>query len=149
MAKKLPPNVAESDLSRDLNDLRAVRKHQGKARDTYEVEGHSELIMPVTTDRFSAFDFVLNATAPGKGKNLVKMSVFWMRKILPEFPNHLVAAGSEIDAYLPPKMRAWPELQQQALIVRRLDMILGECIVRGYLTGSGWKSYQKDGTVWG
>jgi len=77
------------------------------------------------------------------------MTVFWLRGPLSEFNHHLVATGKEIDRYLPTSLQNNPELQTRALVVKKLRIVPVECIARGYLTGSGWSSYQNDGTVCG
>ena len=138
--QKIPPTVAETDLSRMLAKEGLVRIHQGKVRDTYELE--DGLLLVVATDRLSAFDFVLNVTVPGKGELLSAMTAFWLKGPLGKFKNHLLVVGEYIDVCLPPNLRWRPELRKRSIVVDKLDIVPIECIVRGYLTGSGWRDYQ-------
>jgi phosphoribosylaminoimidazole-succinocarboxamide synthase len=124
--------------------------HRGKVRDTFAIPGHPDLLLQVASDRISIFDFVLPAEVCGKGKILAAMTVYWLTGILKNIcPNHLVAYGAGIDTYLPVELCALPELESRALVVRKLRMLPVECIVRGFLTGSGWQSYQRTGMVCG
>jgi phosphoribosylaminoimidazole-succinocarboxamide synthase len=122
---------------------------QGKVRDTYSIPGYPETLLVVATDRISIFDFVLGAFVRDKGAILTAMTIFWLSQILTDWQHHMLAYGSGIDSYLPQKLRSNPELQSRALVVRKLEMIPVECIVREYLTGSGWSSYQETGAVCG
>jgi phosphoribosylaminoimidazole-succinocarboxamide synthase len=142
----IPKNVAESDLSQLLTS-QLTRTHQGKVRDTYQLS--DEHLLVVATDRLSIFDFVLPVTVLHKGQILTSLTVHWLTQVLQDTPNHLVAYGSGIDKYLPTELRDQPELQRRTLVVKKLIMLPVECIIRGHLTGSGWKSYQKDGSVCG
>ncbi len=148
MPTPIPKDVAESDLSRTLAKAGLTRVHQGKVRDTWELPD-PELLLQVATDRISIFDFVLNALVPRKGEALTAMTIFWLDEVLKGFDNHLIAYGEEIDIHLPERLRGNRELQSRALVVYKLDMLPVEAIVRGALTGSGFKSYQRDGTVCG
>lgn len=125
------------------------RIHQGKVRDTYEIPGHPDKLLVVATDRLSIFDFVLGKNAQGKGENLTATTIFWLIDVFADIPNHLIAYGSKIDAYLPEALRSFPSLQKRAIIVKRLNMLPIECIVRGYLTGSGLAAYKETGMVCG
>ncbi|MGE5297827.1 MAG: phosphoribosylaminoimidazolesuccinocarboxamide synthase [Acidobacteriaceae bacterium] len=146
MGAKIPAAVAESELSLELNKhLKRVR--QGKVRDTYEIPCEDGLLV-VTTDRISIFDFVLNTVVHLKGVVLNLLSVFWLTEVI-DVKNHLVAWGNQIDVFLPPELGGNRELWARAVVVAKLDMLPIEAVVRGYLTGSGLKSYQKDGTVCG
>ena len=107
----------------------------GKVREIYE-SGEDELIM-VASDRISAFDVIMAEPIPDKGKVLTQMSVFWFDTTGEIVPNHL------IDQDVP------DEVAGRALRVQRLTMYPVECVVRGYITGSGWKEYQRDGSVCG
>ena len=114
--------------------------YRGKVRDTYEREGG--LLLMVTTDRISAFDVVLPTTIPEKGAVLCQLSAFWFDKTTHIVPNHLVSlAVSESGASLD------PEVARRAMLVRRAERIDVECVVRGYITGSAWAEYQREGTV--
>lgn len=126
--------------------------YRGKVRDTYELPGFLDLLLVIATDRISIFDFVLNALVKDKGYILTASNIFWRKfisKELPHIQHDLVAFGSEIDKYLPKKHRGNAELQKRAIIIRKLDMYPYEAIVRGYLTGSGLKSYKKTGEICG
>ncbi|UTT63380.1 phosphoribosylaminoimidazolesuccinocarboxamide synthase [Microcella humidisoli] len=115
--------------------------YSGKVRNLYEREGSPTLMLVVASDRVSAFDHVLEPGIPGKGALLTQLTRWWFDRL--QVPNHLVTA---LDVELP----AVPaELADRAMLVRRLDMLPIECVVRGYLTGSGWAEYQQSGTVCG
>ena len=120
--------------------------HRGKVRDLYAV-GDDHLLM-VTTDRLSAFDVVLPTPIPDKGRILTAITVFWMRKVESDLgiPNQL----TDIDlAEVVPDATIRKPLEGRSLIVRRLEALPVEAVVRGYLIGSGWKDYQATGSVCG
>jgi phosphoribosylaminoimidazole-succinocarboxamide synthase len=120
------------------------RLHEGKVRDIYSAGADALLI--VTTDRLSAFDVVLPEPIPGKGRVLNEISNFWFARTRHIVPNHLT--GRSIDELVSdPGERA--ALQGRSVIVRRLKALPLEAVVRGYLIGSGWKDYQKTGSVCG
>lgn len=141
MAAKIPEKV----LTQPLLGLNLI--NSGKVRDTYKIPSHSNKLLVHTTDRISIFDFVLPALVPQKGEVLTALTVFWLRNVLAHFDHHLVAYGSEIDKFLPDSLKNNPDLQKCAIIVKRLEMLPVECVVRGFLTGSGWKSYQENQTI--
>ncbi|WP_419806492.1 phosphoribosylaminoimidazolesuccinocarboxamide synthase [Terriglobus sp.] len=117
----------------------------GKVRDLYDA-GDDRLLF-VASDRISAFDNVLASTIPGKGKVLTQLSLFWFDYLRDIVPNHLITAA--VDAY-PPVLRPFhSELDGRSMLVRRARMVPVECVARGYLSGSGWKDYQRDGSVCG
>jgi phosphoribosylaminoimidazole-succinocarboxamide synthase len=125
--------------------LRGLKRlHQGKVRDIYEID--SEHMMIVTTDRMSAFDVVLPDPIPGKGRVLTQLANFWFARTAHIVPNQLTNYPLE---------KAVPDANERALIhdraivVKRLKALPVEAVVRGYLIGSGWKDYQKSGTVCG
>jgi phosphoribosylaminoimidazole-succinocarboxamide synthase len=113
--------------------------YSGKVRDLYEHAQHPTLMLVVASDRVSAFDHVLEPGIPGKGELLTRLTHWWFERLA--VPNHL-AVGDDLPA-VP------AELADRAMLVRRLDMLPIECVVRGYLTGSGWAEYQASGTVCG
>jgi phosphoribosylaminoimidazole-succinocarboxamide synthase len=115
---------------------------RGKVRDIYEV-GNDLLI--VATDRLSAFDVVLPTPIPDKGKVLTQLSLFWFEKLHGIVPNHIITA-TEFTGELTPYAA---ELAGRSMLVKRTEPIPIECVVRGYLSGSGWKDYQKTGRVCG
>jgi len=120
------------------------RIHQGKVRDIYGLDDRHMLI--VTTDRLSAFDVVLPDPIPGKGQVLTSISNFWFSKTRHIVPNHL--ADFPLERAVPdPAQRAL--LADRSMVVRRLRALPVEAVVRGYLIGSGWKDYQRSGSVCG
>ena len=126
--------------------------HRGKVRDTYSIT--NDLLLMVATDRISAFDVVLPTGIPNKGLVLNRISSFWFDKTEHLIPNHLVAlADAEGAAALlsqnPTLAGVSPELASQAMIVKRAERLDLECIVRGYITGSAWAEYRRQGTVSG
>ena len=126
------------------------RMHRGKVRDTYDL-GEGRLLM-VATDRISAFDVVLPGGIPGKGQVLNRISAFWFDKTAHIVPNHLISLADSPDAdkYLSGLGQPLPaEVAQQAMVVKRAQRIDIECIVRGYITGSAWGEYRRQGTVSG
>ena len=127
------------------SSLRGLEKiHEGKVRDIYAAGPDALLI--VTTDRLSAFDVVLPDPIPGKGRVLNRISEFWFERTRHIVPNHLT--GRSIESLVSdPSDRAL--LAERAVIVRRLKALPIEAVVRGYLIGSGWKDYQKTGSVCG
>ena len=124
-------------------DLGLPRRHSGKVRDIYEA-GDGRLLL-VTSDRISAFDVVLPEPVPDKGRVLTAMSAFWFEELADVVPHHLLA--TDLDA-LPAEARR-PELAGRVMLVREAEMLPIECIVRGYLSGSAWKEYQRAGTMHG
>lgn len=126
----------------DLENVGPVRR--GKVRDIYDLGDH---LLLVATDRLSAFDVVMPDPVPGKGEVLTQISRFWFDVMKPLVGNHLVT--DDVDAY-PPSCRPHAEvLQGRSMLVRKAQPLPVECIVRGYLSGSGWKSYLDSGQVCG
>jgi len=118
--------------------------HSGKVRDLYEVDAGTMLI--VTTDRLSAFDVVLPDPIPGKGQVLNQVSSFWFERTRSIVPNHLT--GRDLASVIPDTAVRAP-LEGRSVLVRRLQALPVEAVVRGYLIGSGWKDYQRTGSVCG
>jgi phosphoribosylaminoimidazole-succinocarboxamide synthase len=118
--------------------------HRGKVRDIYEVDDDRLLI--VQTDRLSAFDVILPTPVPGKGQVLTTLSNFWFSKLNHVLPNHLTGIKPE-SLVQTDEERA--QLAGRAFVVKRLRPVPIEAIVRGYLAGSAWKEYQKNGMVCG
>ena len=118
--------------------------HRGKVRDVYELD--AEHLLFVATDRLSAFDVVLPDPVPGKGSLLTRISNFWFERTRHLCPNHLT--GIPLDRYFrdPAELAM---LEGRAVVVRRLQPLPVEAVVRGYLIGSGWKDYQRTGAVCG
>ena len=118
---------------------------RGKVRDIYDVDEKTLLI--VTTDRMSAFDVIMSEPIPYKGVILNRLTLFWMRRFSDIIPNHLVE--SDVNRF-PAALAPWKEeLDGRAVLVRKARPLPVECIVRGYITGSGWKDYKATGTVCG
>ena len=128
-------------LSTEIPELTAVRR--GKVRDVYDL---GDSILFVATDRISAFDCVMPNGIPGKGRVLTQVTLNWF-KVLTGIKNHLVTA--DVAKYPALLQKYAADLEGRSMLVRKLNMLPVECIVRGYLTGSGWASYQKTGTVCG
>jgi phosphoribosylaminoimidazole-succinocarboxamide synthase len=119
-------------------------RSRGKVRDIYQIDKQHMLI--VTTDRLSAFDVVLPDPIPGKGRVLTRVSNFWFEKMQPILPNHLTAIPL---AQVLPDPAEREQVEGRAIVVKVLQPLPVEAIVRGYLIGSGWKDYQKTGKVCG
>lgn len=115
----------------------------GKVRNIYDV-GNNKLVL-VTSDRISAFDVVLPNTVPYKGIILNEISAFWFNFTKDIIPNHMIS----IDNADMPKEFQTKEFEGRCILVKKLTMLPVECIVRGYITGSGWESYKKSGSVCG
>lgn len=114
----------------------------GKVRELYDL---GDSLIMVCTDRISAFDNILENPIPQKGEVLNKMSKFWFDFTKDLVPNHMIS----IDAADMPVFFRKPEFDGNSMKTQKLEMIPVECIVRGYITGSGWESYKKDGTICG
>lgn len=129
-------------INTDMPDVGTPRR--GKVRDIYDLGEH---LLLVVTDRVSAFDVVLPNGIPGKGKVLTAISLFWFKMMEDIVRNHIIAIDVKD---FPQKLRKYADmLQGRSLLVKKANVVPVECIVRGYLSGSGWKSYQKDSTVCG
>jgi len=126
-------------------DVRGLKLlHSGKVRDMYEVDDQHLLV--VTTDRLSAFDVVLPTAIPGKGHVLNAVSDFWFHKLSHIVPNHV--SGKTLDDVIADAVER-ERIAAHAVVVKRLKPLPIEAIVRGYLIGSGWKEYQRNGSVCG
>lgn len=118
---------------------------RGKVRDIYELDGSSLLL--ITTDRMSAFDVIMAEPVPYKGVVLNQITLFWMERFKNIIQNHLLTADF---ADYPEELQPYrQELEGRSVIVRRARPLPVECIVRGYLAGSGWEEYRKSGTLCG
>jgi phosphoribosylaminoimidazole-succinocarboxamide synthase len=117
---------------------------RGKVRDVYDLGDH---LLIVATDRISAFDYILGSGIPDKGKVLTQLSAFWFEKIADLVPHHLVSI--DVDEF-PASTRPYRSiLRGRSMLVRKTDPLPVECVARGYLSGSGWKDYQRTGAVCG
>ena len=117
--------------------------YSGKVRDLYEIDAKRMLM--VATDRLSAFDVILEQPIPDKGKILTAISNFWFDKLADVVPNHFT--GDKVEDVVP--AAELPLVEGRAVVAKRLKPVAVEAIVRGYIVGSGWKEYQKTGTVCG
>ncbi len=115
---------------------------EGKVREIYD---NGDSLIMVATDRISCFDIILNNTVTNKGAVLTQMSRFWFELTRDILPNHMIS----VDTKDMPEFFRKPEFARKSMLCRKLDMLPVECIVRGYITGSGWASYQENGTVCG
>ena len=130
-------------LQTDFSDLELFAS--GKVRDVYRVG--SDHLLFVATDRISAFDYVLATGIPHKGRVLTQLSLFWFEFLRDVVPNHLVTA--DVKQYPAEAKRYADRLRGRSMLVRRAEMFPVECVVRGYLSGSGWKEYKTSGSVCG
>ena len=117
---------------------------RGKVRDVYDL---GDRLLIVATDRLSAFDVVLPTGIPGKGIVLTQMSLFWFDLLKDVVPNHVITA--DVSEYGPELARHRDQLEDRSMIVVKTDVLPIECVVRGYLVGSGWKDYKSTGAVCG
>jgi len=130
-------------LQTDFPDLKLFAS--GKVRDVYQLG--SDHLLFVATDRISAFDYVLATGIPHKGRVLTQLSLFWFDFLKDIVPNHLVTA--DVSRY-PKEAQAYADqLRGRSMLVQRAEMFPVECVVRGYLSGSGWKEYKSTGSVCG
>ena len=129
---------------RSTRDLGLDPTYEGKVRDMFDL-GDRYLI--VTTDRISAFDVIMNDVVPGRGVVLNVMSLAWFKHFADVVPNHLITADP---AEFPAPFNSHVEaLAGRSVLVHKADRFPVECVVRGYIAGSGWKSYGQDGTICG
>src|SRR6516165_4887299 len=139
-------NLSPTDgvlLHTDFPDLKLFAS--GKVRDLYQV-GDDHLLF-VATDRISAFDYVLATGIPQKGRVLTQLSLFWFDFLKDIVPNHLATA--DINQFPPELQKYANQLRGRSMLVVAADMVTIECVVRGYISGSGWKEYTKTGAVCG
>lgn len=129
-------------LKSDLQDLKLVKR--GKVRDVYEVE---DKLLIVASDRMSAFDVVMDDPIPDKGKILTRISLFWFKRLEGLVENHLLSA--EPRDYPAPCRKYEKLLRGRSMLVKKAAPLTVECIVRGYLSGSGWNDYRATGMVCG
>jgi phosphoribosylaminoimidazole-succinocarboxamide synthase len=125
----------------DINSLPLLTR--GKVRDNYRVSG--DRLLMVATDRLSAFDVVMGEPIPGKGELLTQMSLFWFAYLAHVVPNHLT--GDDPESVVAPNERE--QVRGRSMLVKLLDPIPVEAVVRGYLAGSGWKEYQDSHSICG
>lgn len=133
---------AQTVLETSFSDLKLF--HRGKVRDVYEID--DDRLLLVATDRLSAFDVVLPTPIENKGKVLTQLSAFWFEKLEGIVPNHCITADFD---EMPDAVRGHEELRGRSMLVKKAKVFPVECVVRGYLEGSGWKDYQKTRKVCG
>ena len=123
-----------------IQEMKPIK--EGKVREIYD---NGDTLIMVATDRISCFDVILDNTVTKKGTVLTQMSKFWCDRTEDVIPNHMVAA----DVKDMPEFCRQPKFDGNSMMCKKLNMLPIECIVRGYITGSGWESYKKNGTVCG
>lgn len=129
-------------LKSDFKDLKKIRS--GKVRDLYEI---GDKLLLVATDRMSAFDVVMDDPIPDKGRVLNTLSLFWFDKLKAVVKNHIISTNPE--EYPEPCPAYKDQLDKRSMLVRKTEPLPIECIVRGYLSGSGWIEYQEKGSICG
>lgn len=132
-------------IQTDFEELTLL--HRGKVRDMYEIPGHDDKLLMVATDRISAYDVVMSDPVPGKGSILTRLSLFWFDLLGDILPNHLISA--DVNEYPEICHQYRDQLEGRSMLVKRSKVLPIECIVRGYISGSFWKAYQKDTNVCG
>jgi len=134
--------VSKIILKTEFPDVPLVKR--GKVRDIYDL---GEYLLLVATDRISAFDVVLPNGIPEKGRVLTQISLYWFQQIEDIIPNHIVATRVKD---FPEKVHKYADiLEERSMLVKKVHPMPVECVVRGYLSGSGWKEYKKSGTICG
>jgi phosphoribosylaminoimidazole-succinocarboxamide synthase len=136
------PGQTNICIQTDLSGLPLVRR--GKVRDIYEYE---DKLLLIATDRISAFDVVLPTPIPMKGAVLTQLSQFWFEMMKDVVPHHLISA--DVDQFPEPLQQFRDVLRLRSMLSVKAEMFPVECVVRGYLAGSGWKEYQESGSVCG
>jgi phosphoribosylaminoimidazole-succinocarboxamide synthase len=134
----MTPIVLESNCP----ELKLVNK--GKVRDIYDVGEH---LLIVTTDRISAFDVIMNEGIPDKGLVLTEISKFWFEKMGDIIPHHIVSTN--VDDFPAEAQQYRDQLEGRSMLVKKAKPLPVECIVRGYISGSGWKEYKQKGSICG
>ncbi len=136
--------MTENNIITETNMPEIPLLSRGKVRDIYDL---GEYLLLVATDRISAFDVIMPTPIPDKGKILTQLSVYWFKKFEDQIKNHLVS--SNVNEYPDVCRQYRDQLEGRSLLVRKAKPLPVECIVRGYLVGSGWKEYKSSGTVCG
>jgi phosphoribosylaminoimidazole-succinocarboxamide synthase len=134
--------TAQTVLETRIDELPLV--HRGKVRDVYQVS--DDRLLLVATDRLSAFDSVLPTPIQHKGRVLTSLSAFWFKKLEGIVDHHMITADFDV---MPDVVRNHEELRGRSMLVRKANVFPVECVVRGYLEGSGWKDYKARGAVCG
>lgn len=123
-------------------NIPGVPRQQGKVRDVYDL---GDRLVLIATDRISAFDYVLPNGIPDKGRVLTSLTLYWLHFL--NVPNHLISTN--VQDFGPPFTDHEEDLSGRSMLVRKTEVVPIECVVRGWLIGSGWKEYQETGTVCG
>lgn len=153
--RKYPENASVEPMIQQLESGGLIHVSTGKTREMFVNPRYPNLLYILATNRVSIFDIVLNTTIPQKGAVLTAMTIHWLVNVFRDVPNHLLAYGNDIVAYLPPELcselgtTGLCLLMKNMIVVRRTKVLKIEAIVRGYLTGSGLADYQKSGSVCG
>ena len=129
-------------LQTNFEDIKLVKR--GKVRDIYEIDNKYLLI---SSDRLSAFDVIMNEGIPKKGRVLTKISEFWFEFVNDQIENHIISTS--VDEYPEVCHKYNDDLHGRSMLVKKAELIPLECIVRGYISGSGWKEYQQQGSICG
>ena len=129
-------------LQTNFEDIKLVKR--GKVRDIYEIDNKYLLI---SSDRLSAFDVIMNEGIPKKGRVLTKISEFWFEFVNDQIENHIISTN--VDEYPEVCHKYNDDLHGRSMLVKKAELIPLECIVRGYISGSGWKEYQQQGSICG
>ncbi len=129
-------------LETNMPNLKLVNR--GKVRDIYDLGEH---LLIVTSDRLSAFDVIMNEGIPKKGQVLNQFSIFWFNQMADIVPNHIIA--TDVSDYPAETHIYRDQIEGRSMLVKKAKPLLVECIVRGYVSGSGWKDYQKNGSICG
>ncbi len=134
--------MANLVLKTDFPDLKLVAR--GKVRDIYDL---GEALLIVTTDRISAFDVIMNEGIPDKGYVLTQISAFWFHQMEDIIPNHIIS--TEVKDFPAQCQKYAADLEGRSMLVKKAKPLPAECIVRGYISGSGWKDYKATGSICG
>lgn len=134
--------MAELVLKTDFPDLKLAGR--GKVRDIYDL---GDALLIVTTDRISAFDVIMNEAIPDKGYVLTQISTFWFRQMEDIIPNHIIS--TDVKDFPAECQKYAAQLEGRSMLVKKAKPLPVECIVRGYISGSGWKDYKATGAICG
>lgn len=134
--------MAELVLKTDFPDLKLAGR--GKVRDIYDL---GDALLIVTTDRISAFDVIMNEAIPDKGYVLTQISSFWFRQMEDIIPNHIIS--TDVKDFPAECQKYAAQLEGRSMLVKKAKPLPVECIVRGYISGSGWKDYKATGAICG
>ena len=134
--------MEQAVLETDFKDLNLLKR--GKVRDIYDL---GDRLLMVASDRLSAFDVIMPDPIPDKGKILTQISLFWFKIMEPLLPNHVIS--SDVDNFPAPCKPYIDILRDRSILVQKTQPLSIECVVRGYISGSGWLDYQKSGRICG